>query len=99
MCGLGGIYIEVFKDIKAGLSPVGMEEAETMIDRLKINPILQGYRGKQGVNIKMFAEIITRVSALVEVAPNIEEMDLNPLMASGDQVFAVDARILVNHEV
>ena len=94
MCGLGGIYIEVFKDIRAGLSPVGIDEAYTMIDRLKIHPILKGYRGKQGINLSQFAEIITRVSALVEAAPEIEEMDLNPLMASGDDIFTVDARIL-----
>jgi acetyltransferase len=99
MCGLGGIYIEVFKDIRAGLSPVGIDEAKTMIDRLKINPILKGYRGKQGVNLEKFAKIITQVSALVESFPNIEEMDLNPLMASGDQIFTVDARIIINNEV
>ena len=95
MCGLGGIYIEVFKDIRAGLSPVGKDEALTMIDRLQINPILKGYRGKPGINIDLFADIITKVSALVEAAPKIEEMDLNPLMGSGDQIYTVDARILM----
>ncbi|MGB0805488.1 MAG: acetate--CoA ligase family protein [Salibacteraceae bacterium] len=96
MCGLGGIYIEVFKDVRAGLSPVGVEEARTMISRLKIFPILEGYRGKEGVNIEMFAQIISKVSALVELAPEIEEMDLNPLMASGDQIYTVDARIILS---
>ncbi len=96
LCGLGGIYIEVFKDVRAGVSPVGKQEALTMISRLKINPILTGYRGKPGINIGLFAEIITRVSALVEIAPEIEEMDLNPLMGSGDQIFAVDARVLIS---
>ena len=95
MCGLGGIYIEVFKDIRAGLSPVGFEEAMTMIDRLKINPILKGYRGQEGINLNLFAQVISRVSALVELAPEIEEMDLNPLMGSGDQIYTVDARILL----
>ena len=66
-----------------------------MIDRLQINPILKGYRGKEGINIELFAEIITRVSALVEAAPQIEEMDLNPLMGSGDKIFTVDARIIL----
>jgi acetyltransferase len=95
MCGLGGIYIEVFKDIRAGLSPVCKTEARTMIDRLKIKPILSGYRGKEGINLELFAEIISRVSALVEQVPEIEEMDLNPLMGSGDKIFAVDARIIM----
>jgi acetyltransferase len=95
MCGLGGIYIEVFKDIRAGLSPVGKDEALTMIDRLQINPILKGYRGKPGINIDLFADIITKVSALVEAALQIEEMDLNPLIGSGDQIYTVDARILM----
>ena len=95
MCGLGGIYIEVFKDIRAGLSPVGEKEAQTMIDRLKIHPILQGYRGKEGINLPLFAQIISKVSALVELAPQIAEMDLNPLMGSGDQIYTVDARIIL----
>ena len=95
MCGLGGIYIEVFKDIRAGLSPVCTDEALTMIERLQVSPILKGYRGKEGININLFAEIISRVSSLVETAPQIEEMDLNPLMGSGDKIFAVDARILI----
>lgn len=96
MCGLGGIYIEVFKDVRAGLSPVDMDEAKTMINRLKINPILRGYRGKEGINLDLFAQIISKVSALVETAPNIEEMDLNPLMGSGDQIYTVDARIIMS---
>lgn len=95
MCGLGGIYIEVFKDIRAGLSPVGIEEANTMIERLKIHPILKGYRGKPGVDINQFAEIISKVSALVEQVPEIIEMDLNPLMFSNGNFYAVDARIIV----
>ena len=94
MCGLGGIYIEVYKDIRAGLSPVSKDEALTMIERLQIHPILKGYRGKDGINLDLFAQIITRVSALVELAPEIEEMDLNPLMGSGDQIYTVDARII-----
>ena len=77
MCGLGGIYIEVFKDVRAGLSPVGLDEARTMINRLKIHPILEGYRGKEGINLEIFEQIISKVSALVEIAPEIEEMDLN----------------------
>lgn len=96
MCGLGGIYIEVFKDVRAGFSPVCEEEAKTMINRLRIMPILKGYRGKEGLNLDLFAQIISKVSALVEIAPEIEEMDLNPLMGSGDQIYAVDARILLS---
>jgi acetyltransferase len=95
MCGLGGIYIEVFKDIRAGISPVAKEEALTMIRRLKIFPILKGYRGKPGINIDLFAEIISRVSALVELAPQIVEMDLNPLMGAGQQIYVVDARLIL----
>ena len=82
MCGLGGINIEVFKDIKAGLSPVSEKEALTMIKRLKSYKILKGYRNQQGIDIQEFAKIISRLSALLEVSPQIVELDLNPIIAT-----------------
>ena len=93
LCGLGGIFIEVMKDFSAGLSPLNNEEAEEMIKNLKGYPIIQGIRGQEGVNQALFAEIITRVSSLVEHFPEIVEMDINPLIATGNKIVAVDARI------
>jgi len=64
-----------------------------MIRRLKSYKIIQGIRGQEGVNEYRFAEIITKLSALLEVAPEIKELDLNPLLGNGDKITAVDARI------
>lgn len=93
LCGMGGIFIEVLKDIATGLAPVRHAEAEAMIGSLKSRAILDGVRGQEGVNKEAFADTIVRLSALMEAAPEIFEMDLNPLLGSKDRVVAVDARI------
>lgn len=95
LCGLGGIFIEVLKDVKAGLAPIAMDEAAAMIAGLRGYKILKGVRGQDPVNEHHFAEIISRVSALVKVAPEIFEMDLNPLLGRKEGVVAVDARIRI----
>ncbi len=95
LCGLGGIFIEVLKDVNAGLTPIAHNEALDLIHRLKSYKILQGVRGQEPVNEQHLAEIVTRVSALVTVAPEIFEMDLNPLLGRKDRVVAVDARIRI----
>ena len=95
LCGLGGIFIEVLKDVKAGLAPLSREEALGMIKELKSYKIIQGVRGQEPVNEQKFAEAVSRVSALVKVAPEIFEMDLNPLLGNRDNVVAVDARIRI----
>jgi acetyltransferase len=93
LCGMGGIFIEVLKDFSAGLTPLSPEECMDMIMRLKIYPMLKGIRGQEGINIELFAAILLRLSELVIAIPGIMEMDLNPLLASGDKIVAVDARI------
>ncbi|MFW6223070.1 MAG: acetate--CoA ligase family protein, partial [Bacteroidota bacterium] len=95
LCGLGGIFIEVLKDVNVGLAPIDTNESLGMIRNLKGYKILQGVRGQEKVNEEHFAEIVTRVSALVSVAPEIFEMDLNPLLGRSDKVVAVDARIRI----
>ena len=95
MCGLGGIFIEVLKDVKIGLVPVSNDEALSMIRNLRGYGIIAGVRGQERINEYMFADILTRVSALVEVAPEIFEMDINPLLGKSDRVIAVDARIRI----
>ena len=95
LCGLGGIFIEVLKDVKASLAPIGKDEALSMIKSLRSYKIIQGVRGQEPVNEDLFAEAITRVSALVQAAPEIAEMDLNPLLGSKNAVVAVDARIRI----
>lgn len=95
LCGLGGIYVEVMKDVTSGLAPLTLEEALSMIQNLKSYKILQGYRGKKGVNIRYFAEIIVRLSSLLRFATEIKELDINPLIGRENDIFAVDARIRI----
>ncbi|MDR2972896.1 MAG: acetate--CoA ligase family protein [Bacteroidales bacterium] len=93
--GLGGIFIEVLKDVKAALAPVGKQEALDLIKLLRGYKILKGARKQEPVNEELFADTITRVSALVEIAPEIAEMDLNPLLGTSKRITAVDARIKI----
>ena len=93
--GLGGIFIEVLKDVQSALAPITADEAKEMLKQLKGYKILQGVRGQEGVNIDLYADQIARVSALVQAAPEIAEMDLNPLLGNPRYVTAVDARIRI----
>lgn len=97
LCGLGGIFIEVLKDVASGLAPLSFEEASSMIRSLRAYKIIQGTRGQKGLNEKLFTEIIVRLSILLRFATEIKEMDINPLLANDKQVIAVDARIRVEH--
>ncbi|MBQ9645995.1 MAG: acetate--CoA ligase family protein, partial [Prevotella sp.] len=94
LCGLGGIFVEVLKDVSSGLAPLSMAEAENMIHSLRGYKILQGTRGQKGINQQKYAEIIVRLSTLLRFATEIKEMDINPLLADENDVIAVDARIL-----
>ncbi|HOU82509.1 MAG TPA: acetate--CoA ligase family protein, partial [Bacteroidales bacterium] len=76
--GLGGIFVEVLKDIQTALSPITFDEALTMIHNLKGYKLVKGVRGSKGVDENVFANIIQRVSALMTIAPEIAEMDINP---------------------
>lgn len=95
LCGLGGIFIEVLKDVKAGIAPIEANEAHSMIKHLQGYGMIKGARGQEPVNENLFADIISRVSVLVGVAPEIFEMDINPLLGTKDKVVAVDARIRI----
>jgi acetyltransferase len=95
LCGLGGIYVEVMKDVTSGLAPLSLEEASSMIYNLKSYRLLEGYRGKSGVDIRKFTHIIVRLSTLLRFATEIKEMDINPLMANRNSILAVDARIKI----
>ena len=93
--GLGGIFIEVLKDVQSALVPISAPEAKDMLTQLRGYKILQGVRGQQPVNVDIYAEQIARVAALVMAAPEIAEMDLNPLLGNPKNVVAVDARIRI----
>ncbi len=95
LCGMGGIHVEVFKDVTSGLAPLTMCEASSMIKNLKAYKLLKGYRGQKGVSQRKFAEIIVRLSTLLRFAVEIRELDINPLFGNGDRIVAADARILI----
>jgi acetyltransferase len=95
LCGLGGVYIEVLKDVSAALSPVSKVEAQKMIASLRGYQLIQGARGQEGVNEAIFVEVVQRLSALVEVAPEIVEMDINPLLGTQKHITAVDVRVCI----
>ena len=99
LCGLGGIFIEVLKDVQSVLAPVSKKEANKMIEKLKSKKILEGVRGQKGIDKNLFAEIIVRVSALIDAAPEIVEMDINPLLANEKNIVAVDARINIQKQL
>lgn len=95
MAGMGGIFIEVFRDVATALVPVSELEATAMIRSLKSYKIIKGIRGAAGVDEEAFARVITSISDLVTVAPEICEMDINPLLGTPDLIVAVDARIRI----
>ncbi len=95
LCGLGGIFVEVLKDVNAALAPINRKEALSMIHGLKGYGIIQGARKQHPVNEEIFADFIMRVAALVTVAPEIFELDLNPLLGTKDSLTAVDYRIRI----
>jgi acetyltransferase len=95
LCGMGGIFIEVIKDVSYGISPISADEAGDMIKSLKSYQVLKGIRGQEGINIPDFQDLLQKLSALLEAAPEIAEMDLNPVMGNESGLFAVDARIRI----
>lgn len=95
MFGMGGIFIEVLKDVQTLLVPVAKDEVLNALPKLKTYSMLKGVRGQEGVNIELFVDIICKVSALLAAVPEIYEMDINPLLGKKNQVIAVDARIRI----
>ena len=95
LCGLGGIFVEVLRDISSGLAPLTYNEAYSMIHSLKAYKIIKGTRGKKGINEEKYAETIVRLSTLLRYATEIKELDINPLLATEDGVMVVDSRILI----
>jgi len=95
MVGLGGIFIEIFKDTSIRLAPVTKKEAVDMLKELQAYPLLQGVRGKGRADVKALLEVICRVSSLLVNCPDISEMDLNPVIVHPDRqgVSIVDARV------
>jgi acyl-CoA synthetase (NDP forming) len=95
MFGLGGILVEVLKDISFRLVPVSKRDASEMVREIKGYRLLEGYRGQEPVDIDCLEDIIVKVSDFIEKNPQIKELDINPLFASGKVLEAADARIVM----
>lgn len=95
LCGLGGIFVEVLKDVSYGLAPLSYEETFSMIRSLRGYPIIKGTRGQKGIDEQQYADIIVRLSTLLRFATEVKEMDINPLLATENGLFVVDARIRI----
>src|SRR5438552_2559269 len=94
--GLGGVLVEVLKDVTFRLAPATKDDALSMLDGIQAAEMLKGVRGSDPVNREALSNLIVRVSQLVSDFPEISEMDLNPVFASKDGAIAADVRIVVN---
>jgi acetyl coenzyme A synthetase (ADP forming)-like protein len=101
MFGLGGIYVEVFKDVTFRIAPIRELSARSMIERIKGITLLRGFRGEPPSDLDAIAESLLRLSQLVIDFPEIEEMDINPLIVlpAGSGARVVDARILIRGQI
>ena len=95
MFGLGGVFVELLKDVSFRVIPVKRKDAQEMINEIKGYPILEGYRGKDPADISALVEIILKISKLVEGNSQIKELELNPIFAYRDKAVTVDARIIL----
>jgi len=95
MFGLGGVFVEVLKDVSFRLIPIDKRDAEEMIKEIKGYALLNGYRGQEPADIASLVDVLLKVSTLVEKTPEIKELDLNPVFAYKDSAVAVDARIVL----
>jgi acyl-CoA synthetase (NDP forming) len=95
MFGLGGIFVEVLKDVSFRIVPIARRDASEMIKEIKGFPLLKGYRGTEPAHLPSLENILMKVSDFVEQTPEIKEIDLNPVIAYKDSAIAVDARIVL----
>ena len=98
MFGLGGIFVEVLKDVSFRLIPIVKRDAEEMIKEIKGYALLNGYRGQEPASVPALVDVLLKVSTLVEKTPEIKEIDLNPVFAYKDSAVAVDARIILEEK-
>ncbi len=99
LAGMGGTKAELFKDRRLEFPPLNERLAMHMLRSLKIYPLLEGYRGCEPKNINKLVEVLIRLSYLAADYPEIQELDINPLIVTPDDVIALDAQIVVDHEI
>jgi len=95
MFGLGGILVEVLKDVSFRIVPLARRDAAEMLREIKGYPLLEGYRGQEAVDVSHLEDMLLKVSDFAEQNPEVKELDLNPIFAYSDGAIAVDARIIL----
>jgi acyl-CoA synthetase (NDP forming) len=98
MFGLGGVFVEVLKDVAFRIVPLVRRDASQMIREIKGFPLLEGYRGQEPANIAVLEDLLLKLSDFVDKTPEIRELDLNPIMAYSDGAAAVDARVILESQ-
>jgi acyl-CoA synthetase (NDP forming) len=95
MFGLGGVLVEVLKDVAFRVVPINERDARQMIHEIKGYPLLEGYRGHDPADVAKLEQLLLKLSSFVEQHPEVAELDLNPVFAYKDDAIAVDARIVL----
>lgn len=95
MFGLGGVLVEVLKDVSFKLVPLTLNDARKMIKEIKGYALLKGFRGQEPADISFLEDLLLKVSGLVERHPEIKELDLNPVLAYSDGAVVADARVIL----
>lgn len=98
MFGLGGIFVEVLKDVAFRIVPLEERDAKQIIRDIRGYPVLEGVRGQPPTDVAALERMILQVSAFVEQHPEVAELDLNPVLAYADGAIAVDARVVLSEE-
>ena len=96
LLGMGGTGVEIYRDVALRMAPLAQKDAESMVMCLKARPLLEGYRGEEGVNLKELTRLLTTFSGLaMDLETEIESIDLNPVMCSPTRCVVADARIML----
>ncbi|MDO8568880.1 MAG: acetate--CoA ligase family protein, partial [Dehalococcoidales bacterium] len=93
MFGLGGVLVEILKDVSFRIVPLEKRDAREMIREIKSFPLLTGYRGREAADLAKLEDMLLKLSRLAEDHPEIKELDINPVFAYRDGAVAVDARV------
>ena len=95
MFGLGGVFVELLKDVAFRIVPIEKSDAEEMINEIKGKKLLEGYRGQEPADVAYLQQLLLKLSDFVNATPEIEEIDMNPVFAYKDGAVVVDARIIL----
>jgi len=96
LLGMGGTGVEIYRDVALRMAPLAQKDAESMVGCLKARPLLDGYRGEEPANVKEIIRMLMTFSGLVmDLEPEIESIDLNPVMCSSTRCVVADARIML----